>query len=106
MHVCLKVACLSVPSVVAVVVTRRGSELSLSHSNCSLARPPSPCSAATGGNWQVAMQIWEKCFQFCTDRSCGCMLWSWRWLAHPVLSPHPEQQLWSPHVGDVRGEFL
>ena len=49
MHVCPKVACLSVPSVVAVVVTRRGSELSLSHSNCSLARPPSPCSAATGG---------------------------------------------------------
>lgn len=45
MHVCPKVACLSVPSVVAVVVTRRGSELSLSHSNCSLAsRPPSPSS--------------------------------------------------------------
>ena len=50
MHVCPKVACLSVPSVVAVVVTRRGSELSLSHSNCSLAsRPPSPSPNSHGG---------------------------------------------------------
>ena len=49
MHVCPKVACLSVPSVVAVVVTRRGSELSLSHSNCSLARQPSPSPSSHGG---------------------------------------------------------
>ena len=106
MHVCPKVACLSVPSVVAVVVTRRGSELSLSDSNCSLARQPSPSPSSHGGKiGRLRCKFGKNVFNFAliaAAAACSGPGDSW----HPVLSPHPEQQLWSPHVGDVRGEFL
>ena len=92
MHVCPKVAFLSVPSVVAVVVKRRGSELSLSHSNCSLAsRPPSPSSHG-GKIGRLQCKFGKNVFNFAliaAAAACSGPGDSW----HPVLSPHHPEQL-------------